>query len=170
METVRFQIFMFSITLYGGLLIGLSYDIYRAIKGVKRKKGFITSFWDLLFLLVSFTIIIYILFSSNFGDMRAYVFIGFVVGFFIYIKIIGRIIEITLIKLFRTVSLLFMKCKNYLLKPIKIIFNLIVKPIIIIIGYFNTMIGRFKKITLIPKKALKECKKYYKLVVKRDKH
>lgn len=170
METVQFQIFVFSITLYGGMLIGVLYDIYRAVKGTRRTKGLITSLWDILFLIMAFFIVVYIIFSSNFGDMRAYVFIGFIVGFFLYEKIIGRIFEAIFSKIFETLNLMIRMGGNYASLPLRLLWRLLVKPAILIKDYIKNKAKKIKKIALIPKKALKECKKYYKLIIKRDKH
>jgi len=52
-ETVQFQSYVFSYSVYGGILIGILYDIYRAIKGKKKSERLITSLWDALFLLYS---------------------------------------------------------------------------------------------------------------------
>lgn len=169
METVQFQIFMFSITLYGGLLIGLLYDVYRAINGNRRTKTLITSLWDILFLLGIFLVVIYIVFSSNFGDLRAYVFIGFIVGFFLYVKIIGRIFEFILIKIFEFVYKIAIKFMGYIFYPLKIFKKTFIKPIIIIRNFFKIKVLKLKKVMLIPKKALKVFEKYYKLISKRDK-
>lgn len=169
METVQFQIFIFSITLYGGFLIGILYDIYKAIRGTGRKKGLIISAWDILFLIVSFFIFIYIVFSSNFGDLRAYVFIGFIVGFFIYERIIGRIFQVLLSKIFAIISVLLKKCVRIVSAPFKFLYGIIIKPFMIIRNYTKKLNDKLKNIIQIPKKALKEWEKYYKLIVKRDK-
>ncbi len=170
METVQYQIFMFSITLYGGFLIGVLYEIYRIVRGTKRKKGLITSIWDILFLIVSFFIVIHIIFSSNFGDLRAYVFIGFIVGFFLYEKIIGRIFRSLLIKIFSFLRLVFKKIIKFITAPLRFLWKLVLKPAIIICNYAKQKVTKIKKVFNIPKKALKVCEEYYKLIVKRDKN
>ena len=169
METVQFQIFMFSITLYGGFLIGVLYDIYRAIRGTGRKKGLITSIWDILFLIISFFIVINVVFSSNFGDLRAYIFIGFIVGFFLYEKIAGRIFQVLLLKIFTIINVSVKKSIRFVSAPFKLLWGIITKPFTIILVYIKKITVKFKNVAEIPKKALKEWGKYYKLLVKRDK-
>ncbi len=170
METVQFQIFMFSITLYGGLLIGLLYDVYRAINGSGRAKAFITSLWDILFLLGIFLVVVYIIFSGNFGDLRAYVFIGFIVGFFLYEKIIGRVFEFIFSRLFAFLYRMVLKIIEYIFIPLKLCKKFFIKPIIIIVRFFKVKAIKLKKVTLISKKSLKVFKKYYKLINKRNKY
>ena len=170
METVQYQIFMFSITLYGGFLIGVLYEIYRIARGTKRKKGLITSIWDILFLIVSFFIVIHIIFSSNFGDLRAYVFIGFIVGFFLYEKIIGRIFRSILIRVFTFFDYSIKRIIKFITAPLRFLWKLVLKPVIIICNYAKQKVTKIKKVFNIPKKALKVCEEYYKLIVKRDKN
>lgn len=157
METVQFQIFVFSITLYGGIIIGLLYDIYRALKG-RRTKGLITSLWDILFLLMAFFVSIWAIFSTNYGDLRAYVFIGFIVGFFVYERIIGRIVVALFYHIFEALSVMMKMGGNYAFLPIRLLYHLLLIPA-----------AKIKKKALIPKKALKECIKYYKLIIRRYK-
>ena len=169
METVKFQIFMFSITLYGGIIIGILYDIYRALKGRKKAVGIFTSLWDILFLLLVFFILIRIIFSSNYGDLRIYVFIGFIVGFFVYEKIIGRIAAELFSYMFETISTMIKVGGNYAIFPIRLLWNVLILPILTCIDFLKKIWIKTIKKARIPKKALKDWSKYYKLIIKRDK-
>lgn len=169
MEAVKFQVFVFSITLYGGLIIGVLYDIYCAIKGRSRTKGIVTSLWDILFLLLAFFVSIWAIFSSNFGDLRIYVIIGFIVGFFLYEKIIGRIVEALLSHIFQAISITIKMSGNYVSMPLRLLWCFILAPVIKISNYIKKKANKMKKEVSSPKKALKDFIKYYKLIIKRDK-
>lgn len=169
METVQFQIFVFSITLYGGIIIGILYDVYRAVKGKRRTKSLITSLWDILFLLFTFFISIWIIFSSNYGDLRVYVFIGFMVGFFLYERIIGRIATALFSQILKAISTMIKIGSNYTSLPLRFLWYLILKPIIAVGNFFKIAATKIKKKARIPKKTLKEWAKYYKLIIKRGK-
>ena len=169
METVRFQVFVFSITLYGGIIIGVLYDIYCALKGRSRTKGIVTSLWDIVFLFLAFFVSIWAIFSSNFGDLRIYVIIGFIVGFFLYEKIIGRIVEALLSHIFEAISITIKMSGNYVSMPLRLLWCLILGPVIKISNYIKKKANKMKKKAVSPKKALKDFIKYYKLIIKRDK-
>lgn len=169
METVKFQVFVFSITLYGGIIIGVLYDIYWAIKGRRRTKGLITSLWDMIFLLLAFFVSIWAIFSSNFGDLRVYVIIGFIVGFFLYERIIGRIVAALFSQIFEAVSITVKMSGNYFFLPLRLLWCLLIGPAFKIGNYIRKKAIKIKKKTAFPKKALKDFIKYYKLIIKRDK-
>ncbi len=169
METVHFQIFMFSITLYGGLLIGVIYDIYKVVKRMGHKKGPLTFLWDILFLFTIFFVAFYIIFSGNFGDLRAYVFLGFIVGFFLYEKIIGRIFEAIFFQLFSILKSAVKTSEGYIIFIFKCLYSFIRK---LLATFIHIVLGKLeidKKISKIRRKALKEYEKYYRLLVKRGK-
>lgn len=170
METLQFQIFVFSITVYGGIIIGLVYDIYRAVKGVNKSKGLITSLWDILFLLTTLLIAVWAIFSSNYGDLRIYVFIGFIVGFFIYEKIISRIAVAFFSYLFQSLSAAAKRGSRLVVIPIRFLWFFIVRPFGIIKKWINIKISKIKKKALLPKKLLRDSRKYYKLIIKRKEH
>lgn len=168
METVKFQIFVFSITVYGGIIIGLMYDIYRAVKGVHRSKGLITSLWDIVFLLITLLIAVWAIFSSNYGDLRVYVFIGFIVGFFLYERIISRIASAFFSYIFQFISGAVKRGSRFIVLPLRFLWYFIVRPFTIMSKYFGTKSAQIKKKALLPKKLLRDTKKYYKLIIKRN--
>jgi len=170
METLQFQIFVFSITVYGGIIIGVVYDIYRAIKGVHRSKGLITSLWDILFLLLTLLIAVWAIFSSNYGDLRIYVFIGFLVGFFLYEKIISRIAVAFFTYLLEGIRSGVKRGSRLIIIPLKFIWYFIVRPFVIIREYLRGKIIKVKKKASLPKKVLRDAKKYYKLIINKEKH
>lgn len=170
METVQFQVFVFSITVYGGIIIGLVYDIYRAVKGVQRSKGLITSLWDILFLLLTFLIAIWAIFSSNYGDLRIYVFIGFIVGFFLYERIISRIASAFFSYIFQAANSAVKRGSRLLILPLKFIWYFLVRPFALLKNYIKSKASKIKKKALLPKKLLRDMRKYYKLIIKRDNH
>lgn len=169
METVKFQVFVFSITLYGGIIIGVLYDLYWAIKGRSRTKGIVTSLWDIIFLLLAFFVSICAIFSSNFGDLRVYVIIGFIVGFFLYEKIIGRIVVALLSHIFEATSIAIKMSENYVSLPLRLLWRLLLGPAVKICNYIKKKAIKIKKKAVFPKKTLKDFIKYYKLIIKRDK-
>ncbi|SHJ08490.1 spore cortex biosynthesis protein YabQ [Lutispora thermophila] len=170
METLQFQIFVFSITVYGGIIIGLIYDIYRAVKGVHRSKGLITSLWDILFLLLTLLIAVWAIFSSNYGDLRVYVFIGFMVGFFLYEKIISRIAVAFFSYLLETMRGMVKRGSRLIVIPLRFIWYFFVRPFYIIKDFFSKKLTNAKKKATLPKKLLRDARKYYKLIIKREKH
>ena len=78
------QPLIFLLTICGGILGGIAYDVF---KGVRRALG--AGRWgiailDILFILTLGAIAVFILFFVNQGELRLYAFVGFALGFVLY--------------------------------------------------------------------------------------
>lgn len=167
METVQFQGYVFSYSVYGGILIGIFYDIYRVIKGKRKNERLITSFWDILFLISVFVVVIWAVFSSSYGDIRPYVFIGFLVGFYLYEKLLGRIVAGVFHLVLRSITSFFRKTNNVLVLPLKLLFSFLYRCFKDLGGFLKRKKTRLRKIRRMPKQIIEDSRKYYGLVVKR---
>lgn len=169
METVQFQSYIFSYSVYGGILIGILYDIYRALKGRRKRERLITSLWDILFLLSVFLVVMWAVFSSSYGDIRAYVLIGFLVGFYLFEKLLGRIVVGIIFFLYRNLTY-FLKRTNFILAlPIKLLCSFLYRFYNSIIRILGRGKIRLRKVRKLPKQVIYDSKKYYGLIVKRKK-
>jgi spore cortex biosynthesis protein YabQ len=169
METVEFQSFVFMFTVYGGIIIGILYDIYRVLKGSKKGDGLITSIWDFLFLFAAMVVVLWALFSSNYGDIRAYVFIGFVVGFFLYDRILSRVAVALFIFIRKNVIFFFKTTNSIMIMPFKFIFNLLWYPLSKLWQLIKGKRLRLSKLKTLPGAIVRENKKYYRLIIKKNK-
>lgn len=167
METVQFQSFVFSYTVYGGIIIGILYDIYRVIKGKKRNDRLFTSLWDVLFLFSVFVVIMWAVFSSSYGDIRSYVFIGFIVGFYLYEKLLGRIVAGVFHFLLRNIVAFFKRTNSILVLPIKILCSFLFQCYYGFVRLLGRKKIRLRKVKKLPKQVIDESRKYYGLIVKR---
>lgn len=169
METVEFQSFVFMFTVYGGIIIGILYDIYRVLKGSRHGERFITSIWDVLFLTAALLVVLWTIFSSNYGDIRAYVFIGFIVGFFLYDKILSRIAVAVFQFVKKNVVFFFKTTNNILVLPFKFLFNLLWHPLSKLWQYLTHKKIRISKLKKLPGVVVNDSKKYYKLIIRKNK-
>lgn len=167
METVQFQSYIFFYSVYGGILIGILYDIYRAFKGRRKREGLITSLWDVLFLLSVFLVVMWAIFSSSYGDIRAYVLIGFLVGFYLFEKLLGRIVVGIVIFLYKNISCYLKKTNSVLALPVKLAISLLNRCYNSIIHILGRGKIRLRKVRKLPKQVIYDSKKYYGLIVKR---
>ena len=86
MQTTQAQPYIFLITLYGGMATGLVYDIYRAIRRALKSGRLVTVLLDTLFILTLGVIVTAVLYAANSGELRLYTFVGFVLGFALYMS------------------------------------------------------------------------------------
>ncbi len=152
-NTLKLEAYIFLTSIYGGLIGGLVYDIYRVIRYYSRPKKLGTFIEDFLFWLGMALIFFYVLIKSNWGEIRGYIVLGFILGGFVYIKILSKVVYPILIKV----------CE-WILKGI----NKIVKTIKFPFSYLkNKLSPKARKIKRIPLEAVKEIKKYKKIISKK---
>lgn len=154
--SLKSQIYIFITSIYGGLVWGLLYDLYRVIRCYLKPKGISNALEDLLFWMGMSVLFFYIVYKSNWGQLRAYIFLGFSLGGIIYLKILSRVVFTILMKIFRGLGLV-----------IKNIFKLLKGPFVLIKRLIGPKISRAKKIIRIPRYAIKEIKRYRKIISKK---
>ncbi|ABR46407.1 Spore cortex biosynthesis protein YabQ [Alkaliphilus metalliredigens QYMF] len=80
MYSISQEAYILLATIYGGILIGFIYDLYRIFRGVFKPSKKATVIQDLLFWTMIFFVSFYVLIFSNQGALRFYNFLGFVIG------------------------------------------------------------------------------------------
>ncbi len=86
MEPATSQPFIFIITIYGGMTAGAVYDVFRAIRRAMRGGRWLAALTDTLFILALGIIAVFTLYTANLGELRLYTFLGFALGFALYIS------------------------------------------------------------------------------------
>ncbi|MGI6038263.1 MAG: spore cortex biosynthesis protein YabQ [Limnochordia bacterium] len=84
MESLTTQMTSFLIVIFAGLLLGCLFDIYRVFRGLLRPGALLTPILDLLFWAVATPAVFLLLLTSNWGELRFYVFLGMGLGLFLY--------------------------------------------------------------------------------------
>ncbi|MFZ7121652.1 MAG: spore cortex biosynthesis protein YabQ [Eubacteriaceae bacterium] len=152
-ENIYLQIYVFLYTLYGGIIIGIVYDLIDVIiNGNYIKKRSIS---DLLFWGIAFSIMVVILFNVNNITFRSYTLIGFTLGWFIYFLSLSKFLRIIFIKT-------------------KIIIDFITKKIIIALRFIYSPLNKIVKkqktkmnsLNKIKNKVLEDFNKYKRYLFK----
>ena len=123
------QAYLFFIFIIDGILIGLLFDFFRISRKVIQTSNIATYVEDILFWILTGLIVLYSIFVFNNGELRLFMFLGIILGAFIYmlfissyfIKINMKIVDI-LKAIFKT---LFIPI-NFVLKIFRKVF---IKPI-----------------------------------------
>lgn len=87
---VTYQVIAFAVTIALGIFIGLACDVLRLIRGTFRPSRRVLFFYDLFFWIVITVITFIVLLSSNWGEVRVYVFIGLGFGAVIYAIVLSK--------------------------------------------------------------------------------
>lgn len=135
------ELYIFLLSINQGIILGLSYDIYRVVREAFKAKKILSILEDIiLWIVITFLVFIFLLKHLN-GIFRGFVFIGFFIGGIFYIKILSYFIFPILFKGFKLILFL-------------------INEIIIIISY------PFKKIRRLFKKGINKNKKILSIFIK----
>ena len=73
------------VTMVGsGLILGVALDAYRVLKERLHLRGWVVSLVDLLYWVAAASLVFHLLVWSNWGELRFYVFVAVLAGFWIY--------------------------------------------------------------------------------------
>ena len=161
------ELYIFLKTIYGGLIIGFLYDLYRLFRYYRKPKKVATFFEDFIFWVIVSLISLYILLNSNYGELRGFIFIGFVTGAVLYYTLFSGLIINTLVIIF-----------NFIFKVVKYILSIILSPVILILRLFkkpykkiSSKIGvkyrRSKRIIKLPSRIFKDMKRSTRIILKK---
>lgn len=127
---IQTQSFTFIIFIFVGILIGIIFDIFRIIRKSFKTPDFITYIEDILFWIISGSLLLFCIFIFNNGELRLYLFVSIILGNLLYLF---------------TLSKYFIKTSTYLINTlIKILYY----PYSIIKKIYNPLI-KFLKIVKI---------------------
>lgn len=121
------QLVIFGWAILFGFVLCFFYDILRAIRRVIPHHKTAVGIEDLVFWLISGFGIFYYIFYSNNGAIRAFIFIGIIIGGVLYLMILSSWILCFMTKIFGFIFAGFIKPFLLLLKQFKKLFKFIHK-------------------------------------------
>lgn len=133
---VENQAYLFLVFSLTGVIIGILFDIFRVLRKSFKTSNIITYIEDIMFWILTGTLILYNIWYFNDGEIRFFMFLGMIMGILIYIL---------------TLSNLFIKINSSILEILKKIIgtlSIIFRPIMSIFNKISEIINKFvKKIT-----------------------
>ncbi len=131
------QLYNFCVFIVLGIIISFVFDIFRILRKKFKTNNFFTYIEDISFWVISGGLIISAIFKFNEGELRAYLFIGILIGIAMYIILFTKFVNNIFLKvltpikkildsflaLFKKILYLknnfHQKCKNNSKKPIQ---------------------------------------------------
>ncbi|WP_051585923.1 spore cortex biosynthesis protein YabQ [Caldanaerobius polysaccharolyticus] len=110
------QILVFLICMYGGIFLGLFYDIYRVFRRVFKPKKRATYIEDALFWVICSLFVFSVIFLANYAELRFYTFLGFITGFYIYMRLFSYIflrISVKMLRALKRGAMVFFRIVSY---------------------------------------------------------
>ncbi len=86
-----YEIQTFLVMVVGGIVVSGLYDIYRGLWLARYQRSWLKHLGDMIFSILASIIVIILLFYSNWGKIRLYVFIGLGIGIITYYKLIKAV-------------------------------------------------------------------------------
>lgn len=80
MEPLLNQFLSFGVTVCGGILMGICFDVYRVMRSRIKPGPVATSLGDIIYWVVVTGLVFAILLATNWGEFRFYVLVGFLMG------------------------------------------------------------------------------------------
>ncbi len=114
----------------GGMVVGLFFDFYRILRWRLGFNRILTFIGDIGFSLIALAIIFFFAQTANFLEFRFYLFIGSLLGLFVYLKLISPLSK----KLFNLIFNIIAGVKNAIIYTITFIIKTIVRVIILLMS------------------------------------
>lgn len=118
---------IFFIFLICGAFIGLLFDVFRILRKSFKTPDWLTYIEDVVFWLLTCIILAYTIFRYNNGELRAFLFIGLLLGFILYLLLVSKFIIHISVKVIKTIKKVVKMVLKWLSYPLKIIFTIIRK-------------------------------------------
>jgi spore cortex biosynthesis protein YabQ len=124
-----------------GMGLGIFFDIYRVMTEKLHLKRWLIAFLDILYGLASAVAVFRVLYYSNQGQLRLFIFIGLLLGIYFYYKWFSWMIIWLIVKIVQ----FFHWCWNvFIVRPALLIY----KFLLIVIGFLKALTIFFYKLML----------------------
>ena len=116
---IQNQTYVFLWCVLVGSILASIFDFFRILRRKGNTKNYIVYIQDIIYWLIVTFIIIMSAFMINSGELRGYMFIGYILGAIIYIVTLSPYILKFINKLLDTFEIFFSKIKRFIAKPIE---------------------------------------------------
>jgi spore cortex biosynthesis protein YabQ len=132
--SLSLQFFTMGMMLLTGIGLGVIFDGYRVVSNELRFPRWSLPVLDLVYWLAASLLVFRVLYASNYGEVRAYVFIGMLIGILSYYWLLSK-------PVIRIVKWLIDAVRALIGFSIRTFDLLIVKPIILLYRFIRVLIG-----------------------------
>ena len=164
--SINNQAYVFLCAVIGGMLIAFAYDLIRIKRRTIKTNITLISIEDLIYWIIVAITMFFLVFYSNDGVSRGFIFIGAVLGVIIYIFTLSKFVISASVAFIRIVYRILKFIWNILIYPFAIIFRIIAIPLRLILKLCKKLLGSAKrsgkarvKQVLVWKRLLKNIKK-----------
>lgn len=89
---IQNQVYVFLWSILTGAILALIFDFFRAMRKCGKDNLLIVCLQDVLYLIIAAFVIIMSSFITNDGELRGYMFLGYLLGVIFYLLLLSRIV------------------------------------------------------------------------------
>ena len=140
-EAVKSELWLFFISVITGAVTGIIFDFFRAMRKIGGESKKIVGVEDILFWICEAVLIFSVLYNFNGGQLRFYFFIGLVSGAAIYLLSVS----LAVVFLFEKTGVFIKALISVVIKILKSIGGIFIKPLLFLIRKANKGARKIKK-------------------------
>ena len=126
--TVSGQAHVFLFAVIGGMLIAFIYDLFRIMRRAVKSCAIFIYLEDFIYWIIVAVVMLGMLYYSNEGEMRGYIFIGTAMGALLYVLLLSWLIVGVSMFVLKIIQKFFSAVWMVLTYPFKIIFRVLAIP------------------------------------------
>lgn len=124
------QFVTFATMFVSGALLGIIFDTYRVVSRPFKWSRLTFSLFDIIYWIIATVVVFGVLFVSNDGELRFFIFIGLLLGTWFYFSLVSSYMIVSIKHCMRwikkMVDFLWRCFNNIIIKPIKMVYRLLV--------------------------------------------
>jgi spore cortex biosynthesis protein YabQ len=139
------QMYIFLCSIIGGILIAFIYDAFRIKRKAVKTSTIIIYIEDLIFWIIVAFIMFAVIYFSNEGEVRGYIFIGSILGIILYTLIFSKIVMTAALFILRIIYKVLKAIWIVASYPFKIILRLLLFPARFVVGILGKCFRGIKR-------------------------
>jgi spore cortex biosynthesis protein YabQ len=124
-----------------GLALGVFFDIYRVLTGKFNLKRWVIAILDIAYGLAAAVAVFRVLYYSNYGQLRLFVFIALMLGIYLYYKWFSKVVIQLVLRIINLVEWVW---NIFIVRPIQLFY----KILLIFYGFFKALTIFFYKLMI----------------------
>jgi spore cortex biosynthesis protein YabQ len=126
--SVSNQAYIFLCSVLGGMLIAFLYDVFRIKRKAVKTSSFIVYIEDLIYWIIVALVMFGVVYYSNQGEVRGYIFIGTAIGVILYLLLLSKLVMRASLFVLRIVFKVLRTVWLILTYPIRVVFKVLKIP------------------------------------------
>lgn len=159
MYSINQEAYILLATIYGGIIIGFIYELYKVFRNLFRPKKLATNLQDMFFWSIITCVAFYVLIFSNNAQLRVYNFLGFLVGGLLYHYVLSKPISKVLYFLIGVIKNFFHDLWQLTLYPFRVAFSLVEVPYAYCKNKTKPVYYKSKRVFKLPGRMIYDTKK-----------